>query len=197
MAAAQQDLDANTQSGDVPEPQPIAAIDETGNQSPEFLKRLNSKITDLPAGKTYVVGVAIFRRDPMAVTPAPWQLLVVKRAEDEEVFPNNWELPGGHIEPNETVRETVCRETMEETGLDVETVIGEFEQLFWTSKSSGKMNVQYNYAVTVAQPMEIRVNPEEHSEFMWANEDQIDDLLMSPAMNKVLKDSFVFNHKHM
>lgn len=179
--AAEQVSNANTQSGDV-----------------DFIKRLDSKITDLPAGKTYLVGVAIFRRDPMAVTPtAPWQLLVVKRAEDEEVFPNNWELPGGHLEPNETVRETVCRETMEETGLDVETVIGEFEQLLWTSKSSGKMNVQYNYAVTVAQPMEIRVNPEEHSEFMWANEDQIDGLLMSPAMNKVLKDSFVYSHKHM
>lgn len=195
--ATQQDSNAKTQSGAITEPQPIATIGETGNQSNEFTKRLNSKITDLPAGQTYLVGVAIFRRDPVASKPAPWQLLVVKRAEDEEAFPNNWELPGGHVEPNETVRGTVCRETVEETGLDVETVIGEFEQLLWTSKSSGKMNVQFNYAVTVAQPMEIRLNPEEHSEFMWANEGQIDNLLTSPAMNKVLKDSFIFSHKHM
>lgn len=168
------------------------------NQLPEFLKRLDSKFTDLPAGKKYLVGVAIFQRRPdVGANPSPWQLLVVKRAEDEEAFPNNWELPGGHVEPDETVRDTVNRETVEETGLIVERVIGEFDELFWTSRSSGKENVQFNYAVEITQPMEIRLNPEEHSDWMWANEDDIDILEMTPAMNKVLKDAFTYSHKHM
>jgi hypothetical protein len=30
--------------------------------------------------------------------------------------------------------------------------------------------VQMNYVVTVSQPAEVRLNPEEHVEFSWASE---------------------------
>ena len=53
--------------------------------------------------------------------------------------------------------------------------------------------MQSNYAVTVREPYELRLNSEEHSEWMWAEEDKIDDLLMTPAMSKVLRDSFEFS----
>ena len=58
-----------------------------------------------------------------------FQLLVVKCAEHEEAYPNNWELPGKHVEPGETVRQCVERETLEETGLLVDKMLGEFPQL--------------------------------------------------------------------
>ena len=158
-----------------------------------FQDRLNAQTTDLEPGKTYLIGVAIFRTNPDANSPSKQQLLVVKRASHEEAFPNNWELPGGHVEPGETIHQCVERETLEETGLVVEEVLGEFAELLWESRSSGKKNVQLNYAVTVQEPYELRLNPEEHSEWMWAEEDKVDELLMTPAMNKVLRDSFEFS----
>ena len=156
-------------------------------------KRLNSKTTDLEADLTYLVGVAVFRLAESPDDSDPYELLVVKRASHEEAFPDNWELPGGHVESRETVKECVERETLEETGLTVDRVLGEFDELRWVSKSKGRTNVQYNYVVTVHEPMDVIVNPEEHSEHMWIKETEVDGLLMTPAMNKVLHDSFKYS----
>lgn len=157
-----------------------------------FERRLHSKSTDLEAGMTYLVGVAVFRPAQSPAGSDPYELLVVKRASHEVAFPDNWELPGGHVEAGENVKECVERETVEETGLVVERILGEFDELRWTSKSKGRVNVQFNYAVSVVQPMDIRLNPEEHSEHRWIVENDVDGLLMTSAMNKVLHDTFKF-----
>jgi len=45
-------------------------------------------------------------------------------------FKGYWALPGGRVEPGESVEQTVVREVKEETGLDVEIVekIGEYRE---------------------------------------------------------------------
>ena len=52
------------------------------------------------------------------------QLLLVRRASRHGR--GNWQLPGGFIEPNETVEQAVVREVQEETGVlaEVEGVLG-------------------------------------------------------------------------
>jgi 8-oxo-dGTP diphosphatase len=44
-------------------------------------------------------------------------IILVKRA--NEPFINQWALPGGIMEPDETIEQTAVREVKEETGLDV------------------------------------------------------------------------------
>lgn len=43
------------------------------------------------------------------------QVLLIRR--DKEPFKGNWALPGGRLEPDETLEQCAARELMEETGL--------------------------------------------------------------------------------
>ena len=119
-------------------------------------ERLDAQTNELEQGKTYLVGVAIFRAAPKPASTTEFQLLVVKRVGHEVACPNSWELPGGYVEPGKTVRQCVESGTLEETGLLVNIILREFAELHWYSTSSGKKSVQMNYAVNVKQPMDLR-----------------------------------------
>lgn len=155
---------------------------------------LSSTVETLGGNCFYVVGIAIFRRTS---TNQGWQLLVVRRVETEPAFPNMWELPGGHVEHGETISEALRRETMEETGLIIQDVVGKFEELRWISKQGDKESVQFNFVATLQQPVEVTLNPDEHSEWKWIHENEITALPTSPAMNKVLKDAFEYSKSYM
>ena len=47
-------------------------------------------------------------------------IILIKRA--NEPFKDHWALPGGIMDPGETIRQTAVREAKEETGLDIELV---------------------------------------------------------------------------
>jgi len=68
-------------------------------------------------------------RTATAVIPfPPDKILLVKRR--TLPFKGYWALPGGRVDPGETVEQTIVREVKEETGLDVAIVckIGEYHE---------------------------------------------------------------------
>ena len=46
------------------------------------------------------------------------EFLVVKRNEEDELYPGAWEFPGGHLEEGETLKEGLARELKEEIGFE-------------------------------------------------------------------------------
>ena len=72
----------------------------------------------------------------------PNEILLVKR--DTVPFKGYWALPGGRMEPNEAIEQTIIREVKEETGLDVIIVrkIGEYVE------AGVKDDVDYEYYPT-------------------------------------------------
>ena len=46
------------------------------------------------------------------------EFLVVKRNENDDLYPRVWEFPGGHLEKGETLKEGLKRELCEEIGFD-------------------------------------------------------------------------------
>lgn len=148
--------------------------------------RLKRTAAELDPNTTYLVGVAI-----MHETSTPQKLLVLKRAADDDTFPNFWAVPGGHVDPGETIEDAIKRETFEETGLEITGIEGEFAELRWLSRN-GKGNVQLSFLATVPAFTEVKLNPEEHSTWMWLEEEHISKYPCSEGMAKVFRDAFKY-----
>ena len=48
------------------------------------------------------------------------EFLIVKRNENDELYPGAWEFPGGHLENGETIKDGLKRELFEEIGFNEE-----------------------------------------------------------------------------
>ena len=55
----------------------------------------------------------------MAIIDSDGKILLSRRPKYMRKFPNAWVLPGGHIEPNESLEDSVRREVFEETGIEI------------------------------------------------------------------------------
>jgi mutator protein MutT len=71
---------------------------------PGGVKPTSAKIADV------VAGILMDRR----------KFLVEKRREDDEADPGYVEIPGGHVDPGETLEDALRREMKEELGIEVE-----------------------------------------------------------------------------
>ena len=60
-----------------------------------------------------VTAVAVIRR-------GDGRILILKRREDETVYPGHYTFPGGKVEGNDTILQTLIQEVKEECGLDLE-----------------------------------------------------------------------------
>ncbi len=61
--------------------------------------------------------------------------LLCRMPEDRGVFPGQWGLPGGGVEPGETLEQALRREVREEVGLE----IGEIRPLFFKERRAPKL----------------------------------------------------------
>ncbi|KAJ2657733.1 hypothetical protein IW148_005033 [Coemansia sp. RSA 1199] len=159
-------------------------VDININQSADAYLRSLSKHHD-----RLVIGAAIAHGT---------SVLIVQRASDERSFPNQWELPGGGVDPNETIHEAVCREIHEETGLTVTDVAAQFAGFeYETTKyeedqdtgNDGHVvvrSLQLNFCVHVASTEPVVLNPEEHQNHAWCTLDNIDEFKFSTAMHTVV-----------
>ncbi|KAI4118188.1 MAG: hypothetical protein LQ345_001708 [Seirophora villosa] len=133
------------------------------------------------------------------------RILVLKRAAHEEILPNIWEIPGGKAEDTDaTILDALKREVHEETSLTVTKVYGAVtsfgyrmkkvippnedggeEETVWSS------SLQLNFACEVAEPLDLAINPEEHSEsgFVHCREVFNRELEMTEQMRAVVLEA--------
>jgi 8-oxo-dGTP diphosphatase len=99
-----------------------------------------------------------------AVITQDRSVLLLRRAADD-FMGGNWELPGGKVDPGETLDQALVREAREETGLDITAVTEYLGSLDYTSRSGGRIR-QFNFAadVTAYEPVILT----EHDRYQWS-----------------------------
>jgi len=137
------------------------------------------------------VGAFVFRKSQF--TNAQPTLLLVRRAVGELTFPGLWEVPGGGVEPYETILDAVVREVGEETGLVVGKIIRCCDVENFLGKRSGRATRKWQFEVEIEGEGEevVVVNPAEHDEFRWVREEEVRELVITTEEHRrVIMDSF-------
>lgn len=89
------------------------------------------------------------------------EFLIVKNSRGH--FKSHWGMPGGKAEPGESVAETVQREIYEETGLEIPLKDYKYRRSFVMNKVIDMAVFEY----TFDQRPEVKLNPDEHSDYKW------------------------------
>jgi 8-oxo-dGTP diphosphatase len=104
------------------------------------------------------------------------RIFIQRRSPDRRLFPNTWDIVGGHVESGETLEEALYREVQEETGWRVSVVIGVVGEYAYTG-NDGIERVETDYLVRVdgdlARP---RLEAGKHTEFRWLTESENEEL---------------------
>ena len=121
-----------------------------------------------------------------------------KRADTKKFMPGIWELPGGHIEYGENLPDGLTREVMEELGMRI-SVGDPFAVFSYTNevRKSHSTEVIYfaRFADTIAS---IKLNPNDHSAYSWAAENELAVGQTSPEELANIKKGFelLSGHSH-
>ncbi len=91
--------------------------------------------------------------------------LVTRRSELTDYMPLKWDVPGGTVDPGETLEQTVIREIFEETQIEIS--IGKLLHVY--TNLSQLPQRQTCQAIFLCKYIsgEIILNPEEHDKYMW------------------------------
>lgn len=142
-----------------------------------------------------------------SATPAPGQQVVTpsafihhnfdgvekvflpKRALAKKFLPGVYELPGGHMDFGEDIVVALKREIMEEFGMRLK--VGDpFYAFTYMNDLKGAQGIEVVYFASFDEPLEnIKLNPEDHSEFEWVAEGGIGKMFIG---NKTEEDPEVY-----
>lgn len=95
------------------------------------------------------------------------------RALTKKFLPGVYELPGGHIDYGEDIEDGLKREILEEFGKEVD--LGEpFFVFTYSDPAKGSHYIEVIYFARFKDGFDgIRLNPEDHSHFVWISEDEM------------------------
>jgi 8-oxo-dGTP diphosphatase len=141
-------------------------------------------------GEVWTVGAVILNRQGEAFAQ--------RRSADRRLFPDTWDIVGGHVEPGEPLLDALARETEEETGWHLRRVRRLLGVTTWTGDDDGGLRHEADYLVEVEGDLD---NPalewSKHSAYGWFGRTGLDRLkenrapgefLVHDLISKVLED---------
>ena len=122
-----------------------------------------------------------------------------KRSAERKLFPNTWDIVGGHLEPGETVTDALHREVTEETGWTVTVVLGPVGEYRYVGED-GLTRLESDFLVRVDGDLtHPRLEVGKHTEWRWLGEHELDLLDESREVNdgmirRIAEDGFAVLH---
>ena len=110
-------------------------------------------------------------------------LLVVKRSENDDLYPGAWEFPGGHLEDSETLKEGLKRELEEEIGFTDEfnPIITHYYDEVKEKNGELVHDLEIDFIVNVdSSKINVKLS-NEHCDYKWVTKD-------SDYLDKFIKD---------
>lgn len=103
-----------------------------------------------------------------------YEFLIIKRVPEDGGF---WQPLTESLEEGETVDECMRRGVKEELGLNEITGVTERLWSFPWENKRGEPNIDLVYGVEISRDSEVKISPEEHSEYKWCSFDEAMELL--------------------
>jgi 8-oxo-dGTP diphosphatase len=106
------------------------------------------------------------------------RLLVIRRGHAPSA--GTWSIPGGRVEPGETLEAAAVREAREETGLDV--VVGEVAGQVELPGVDSQVYDVTDFIATMADPAAVPAPGDDATEVRWVTRDELAALDTSPGL---------------
>lgn len=116
------------------------------------------------------------------------KVFLPRRAKTKKFLPDVFELPGGHVDFGEEIIDGLKREIKEE--FEVDTSIGDLFYAFtYTNEIKGSHSAELIYFARFTSDLkDIHLNPEDHSEFRWIAEDEVEEIMTENRQSLTLRD---------
>ena len=112
-----------------------------------------------------VTAVAVIRRDD-------GRILLLKRREDETVYPGHYTFPGGKVEGNETISEALRKEVKEECGLDLEPGFILIKEKA-VGRPDGQTSKSLSFLCVAKDTKSVSIDEKDFTDFTWANLEEL------------------------
>lgn len=99
---------------------------------------------------------------------------IQRRSAHRRLFPNCWDIVGGHVDPGETPARALEREIAEETGWRLKEIVRSLGEFEWTG-SDGLRRHEQDFLVTVYGDLRgPQLEWEKHPEYRWISAAELD-----------------------
>ncbi len=118
------------------------------------------------------------------------------RSAGRKLFPNTWDIVGGHLEPGEAPEEAMRREVTEETGWTVSLVLAEMGEMAYTGDDGLARRETDHLDRVEGDPTRPRLAEGKHTGFRWLAADELDVLDINEPVDggmlrRLAEDAFI------
>ena len=108
---------------------------------------------------------------------------------------NEYSLPGGGVEPGESLEQCLKREFLEEVGFNI-LKTEEFINIdcFWVRRDGNDMETDANFLFAEVDMLDIKPPLEEFHEYIWVDKSQLLKLIEVPYQRKAIEILFNKNN---